>query len=420
MNQFLIHNATLVDGTGASPLGQAAVVVEGNRIRAAGAEQALRPAWPHATLLDARGGFILPGFIDCHVHLVLEDLTIPRLLSTPLSFTLLQATRHMQRTLEAGVTTVRDAGGADLGLKQAVEQGVVVGPRMQISITPLTMTGGHLDYSLPSGNEYHLFPSYPGRPDGRCDGVDEVRRKVREILRAGADVLKVCATGGTMSPNDRPEYSQFSLPELEAITQEAASHGGKKVMAHGQGSEGIKNALRAGVRSIEHGVYLDSEGIDLMLERGAFLVPTLLAPAWVLELQEDTSQLPEWGLRKMREVFEANLESAARAYRAGVRIAMGTDAAVCPHGSNLRELSLLCRIGMSPMEAILAGTRVAAQCLGWDERVGTLEEGKLADLIICRADPLEDIGRLAEEDNILFVMKGGAIVKDRLPACPSS
>lgn len=414
MDLKLIVDATIIDGNGGTPLKDGVVLVEGDSIKHVGTPESLPDLPGDIETIKAEGGYLLPGFIDCHVHVVLENLTIERVLSTPLSLTFFQSIDHMRRTLEAGVTSVRDAGGADLGIKRAVEEGLVPGPRMQISITPLSITGGHLDYLMPSGNEYSLFPSYPGRPGGICDGVEEVRKKTREMLRAGADVVKVFATGGTMSPSDHPSYTQFSPQELAVMVEEAGYHGGKKVMAHAQGCEGVKNAIRAGIHSIEHGVYLDAEAIDLMLEHGTYLVPTLWAPAYVLESHASSDEFPEWGVRKVQEVFETNLESIARAYQAGVRIAMGTDAAVGPHGTNLRELGLMCRIGMTPMESIEASTRVAAECLGWGDTVGTVEPGKKADLVISQTDPLADIDSLADRENIRLVMKGGVTVKDAL------
>jgi len=318
----------------------------------------------------------------------------------------------MRRTVEAGITSVRDAGGADAGVKQAVEQGLVLGPRMQISITPLTITGGHGDGWMLSGNEFMLFPPYPGNPDGRCNGVEEVRKKVREVLRAGAEVVKVHATGGVLSPRDHPEFTQFSEEELRVMVQEAAYRRGVKVMAHAQGAEGVKNAIRAGIYSIEHGIYLDDEAIELMLQHGTFLVPTLIAPLAVLEAGEKGG-MPEYGVRKAREVVEAHGDSIGRAHKAGVKIAMGTDAGVMPHGTNLRELGLMINIGMTPMEAIVATTRTAAECLGWQDRVGTLEPGKLADVVITRSDPLKDIRSLENVENIAVVMKDGQIVIDR-------
>lgn len=412
MTYTLIRNGTLIDGHGGEPLADAAVLIEDNRVLAVGPRRNITLPSANLIEIDAQGGFIMPGFIDTHVHLMLEEVDLMRMMTSPFSFNFYQAVDRMRRTLEAGVTSVRDAGGADAGIKLAVEQGLVAGPRMQISITVLTITGGHVDFWLPSGTEMQLLPPYPGRPDGRCDGVEEVRKKVREVLRAGAEIIKVCSTGGVMSPTDHPEFTQFSEEELAVMVQEGAYRRGVKVMAHAQGGEGIKNAVRTGIHSIEHGIYLDDEAIELMLQRGTYLVPTLLAPVAVLEAAEASKAVPEWGLRKTREVLEAHSDSIARAYQAGVKIAMGTDAGVMRHGTNLRELGLMCNIGMSPMEAIVATTRVAAECLGWDDQVGTIEAGKLADIVISKTDPLADIRSLEEVDNMVVVMKDGQVVKD--------
>ena len=411
MPYTLIRNANLIDGTGAPPLKDAAVLVEDQRIKAVGPASRIR--LPDAALneLDADGRWLLPGMIDTHVHVMLEGVNIARDMVTPFSQRFYNSTVYMRRTLEAGITSVRDAGGADAGTKAAVESGTVPGPRLQISISILTTTGGHADGWMRSGGEFNIFPPYPGYPDGRCDGVDGVRQKVREVLRAGAEVVKICTTGGVLSPTDHPEFTQFSPEELAVVVQEAAYRRGIRVMAHAQGSEGVKNAVRAGIHSIEHGIFLDDEAIELMLEHGTYLVPTLLAPLAVLEVGE-AGGMPEYGLRKAREVIEIHSESITRAYQAGVSIAMGTDAGVMPHGTNLRELGLMVNVGMSPMEAIVATTRTAAENLGWEDRVGTVEAGKLADLILTNTNPLQDIRSLENTDNIPLVMKGGQIYKD--------
>ena len=412
MSYTLFRNGTLIDGNGGPPVPDAAVLVKDNVIVEVGNAGDVTVPEGDVTIIDALGGTILPGLIDTHVHIMIEGVNIPKMMTEPFSLKFYQAARHMRNTIDAGITSVRDAGGADLGVKTAVEQGLIVGPRMQISITALSITGGHGDGWMASGASFDLMPPYPGMPDAICDGVEEVRKKVREVLRAGAEVVKICSTGGVLSPTDHPEFTQFSPAELDVIVQEAAYRRGVKVMSHAQGLEGIKNAVRAGIHSIEHGIFLDDEVIDMMIERGTFLVPTLLAPLAVVEIGESTGTMPEYGLRKAREAIDTHRESIARAYRAGVKIAMGTDAGVMPHGTNLRELGLMCNIGMTPMESIVATTKVAAECLEWQDRLGTVEPGKLADIVVAGVDPLADIQALEDVNNIKVVMKDGVVLKD--------
>lgn len=411
MSSILIRNGTLIDGTGKAPLADAAVLVKDNLILDVGQGRNIRQPDTEVTEIDAGGGYILPGMIDTHVHVMLEGVNIARDMVTPFSMRFYNSVNYLKNTIDAGITSVRDAGGADAGVKQAVESGVIVGPRLQISISVLTITGGHGDGWMRSGMEYDLFMPYPGFPSCRVDGVEDCRRKVREVLRAGADVIKICSTGGVLSPTDHPEFVQFSPEELEVIVREASYRRGVKVMSHAQGAEGVKNAIRAGIHSIEHGIYLDDEAIELMLKHGTFLVPTLLAPIAVLEAGEKGG-MPEYGVRKAREVVEIHSESISRAHKAGVRIAMGTDAGVMPHGTNLRELGLMVNVGMSPMETIIATTKKAAECLGWEDKVGTIETGKLADIILVKTNPIQDIRSLEKVDNISLVMKDGRIVKD--------
>jgi len=411
MAYTLLRNGTLIDGRGGAPIPDAAVLIEGERIRAAGRLADIPQPEGEIATIDLAGGAILPGLIDTHVHLVFEGFDLVAMMNTPFSMRFYKVMERMKRTLVAGITTVRDASGADLGMKRAMEQGLISGPRLQISITGLSCTGGHGDDWTVSGSN-PAVPPYPGQPDGLCDGIDEVRRKVREVLRAGADVIKVSTTGGVLSPTDHPTHTQFSPEELDVIVREA-SYRGKRVMAHAQGTPGIKNALRAGIHSIEHGIYLDDECIEIMLRQGTFLVPTLLAPVMVLEAGTESGKMPEYGVRKAREVIGIHHASAAKAYRAGVKIAMGTDSGVGAHGQNLRELGLLCEIGMSPMEALVATTKTAAECLGWEDQLGTLELGKLADVVVARTDPLADIRSLESKENIALVLQGGRIVVDR-------
>lgn len=401
-----IINGTIIDGTGRDPIPNGGVIIADGRIVAVGPLDSLS-GWRDGTQIDAAGGTILPGLIDCHVHVVLENYTPHNWMQQPFSYRFYAAIDHMRRTLDAGITTVRDAGGADLGIKQAVDRGLVMGPRMQISIAIMSTTGGHLDGMLPSGFNTQLFLPYPGFPDGIADGIDVVRRTAREILRAGADIIKICSTGGVLSPTDHPHFTQFSPDEIAVIVQEAAFRGGRKVMAHAQGTEGIKNAVRAGVHSIEHGIYLDEEAIDLMIQHGTYLVPTLLAPLSVL----DIPNVPEYALIKTREVMEDHQASIMAAHQRGVKIALGTDAGVAPHGSNLRELELLVKCGLSPMQALQSATHVAAACLGWDDQIGTLAVGKRGDVVVVAGNPLDDISIMADPTNIRRVLKDGVVVK---------
>lgn len=411
MVKKIVKNGLIIDGTGSEPKEGQIVVIEDNRIEFIGKEEDFQ-ANGDETVIDAQGGTILPGFIDTHVHMMLEFSPIADRLATPFSFMYYQAAEYLKTTLHAGITSVRDALGTDLGVKKAVDEGLIPGPRLQLSINALTITGGHGDGYTVSGNVVDLLPSdYPGMPSGVCDGVEEVRKKTREMLRAGAEVIKVHATGGVLSATDHPEFTQFSLEELKVIVEEGKFRKGVKVMAHAQGAEGIKNAVRAGIHSIEHGIFIDDEAIELMLENGTYLVPTLLAPVAVLETAEETG-MPETAVQKSKEVIDIHVASFKKAYEAGVKIAMGTDAGVFKHGTNLRELGLMADAGMTPMETIVASTKTAAECLGWEDRLGTLEAGKLADLIIVKGNPLEDIHSLADNDTIQVVVKDGKVEKD--------
>lgn len=412
MAYVLVENGTLIDGNGGELIQNAAVLIKDNVIQSVGAKNSIEiPAGGDVTTVDAQGGYILPGMIDTHVHLTFELGSLDEKVTTPFSLGFYRTINYMKKTINAGITTVRDAGGADAGLKQAVNSGLVLGPRMQISINALTTTGGHGDSWMLSGMNL-TRKDYPGMPKGLCDGVEEVRKRTREMLRAGADLIKVHSSGGVMSPTDHPEYTQFSIDELSVMVEEARFHRNKKVMAHAQGTEGIQNAIKAGIHSIEHGIYLDDETIDMMKEHGTYLVPTLIAPVGVLEAAAEHGNMPDYAVKKAEEVAQIHKESFAKAYQAGVKIAMGTDAGVFPHGINLRELTLMCEGGMSPMEAIVATTKTAAECMGWEDQIGTLEEGKFADLIIVNNNPVDDITVFENNDNIVTVMKDGHIVKD--------
>lgn len=411
MGYLYIKNGTLIDGNGGEPIRHTGVLIKDNIIKGIGDLKSLELSKDkEVTVIDATGKYILPGIIDTHVHLTFGPTGIEERVTTPFSMQFFKSLDYMKSTINAGITTVRDAGGADLGLKTAVESGLVTGPRMQISINALTTTGGHGDGWMYSGFDLTKL-EYPGSPSGVCNGVAEVRKKAREMLRSGADIIKVHATGGVASPTDQPEYVQFSAEELSVIVEEAEFHRGKKVFAHAQGAAGIINAIKAGIHSIEHGIFLTDEVIELMLQHGTYLVPTLLAPIGVIESAEKHGNRPAYAVKKAREVVEAHHQSITKAYKAGVKIAMGTDAGVFEHGINLRELGLMCACGMSPMESIVASTKVAAECMGWEDQLGTIEEGKFGDLIVVNGNPLDDISVLEENDNIETVIKDGQVLK---------
>ncbi len=385
VRSIAIMNGSIIDGRGGDPLTGMTLLIEGERIAAIGPrDQVHIPR--DAIVIDAMGGSILPGLIDCHVHFLLEYPDVLRSLITQPSLRLLQAIPRMRLTLEAGVTTIRDAGGSPAGLKIAVERGIVAGPRMQVAVSMITQTGGHGDGFYPCCVDLGFFGlRFYDVPDGVADGVEEVRKATREILRAGADWIKLATT--------------------------------KRCMAHAQGSQGIKNALLGGVASIEHGVYLTDELIDLMLKRNVYLVPTLVAPQAVIEFgQEHPDILPPMMAAKAIDVIEAHRQSFRRAVEAGVQVAMGTDSGVGKHGENGRELQLMVENGLTPLQAIVASTSNAARLLHLDGSLGTLEVGKLADVIVVDGDVLSDISRIVDPRNVKLVLKGGKAAKNTLGA----
>jgi imidazolonepropionase-like amidohydrolase len=381
MTRTVLTGGLVFDGTGSDPA-PADVVIEDGRIVGLGS------GLDGDLEIDVRDRTILPGLFDCHTHVCLSDVNLWGAAQAPFSRQFYEAAKNLQKTLAVGITSVRDAGGADLGIKEAVADGTIAGPRLQISIIMLSQTGGHGDDWYPSGAEVPLFIAHPGRPSGIVDGVDEVRRKVRELRRAGADVIKVATSGGVLSARDDPRHAHFRPAELEALVEEATA-AGMFVMAHAQGADGIKNAVRAGIRSIDHGIYLDDEAIELMLARGTWFVPTLVAPQGVLDAVAAGISLPPVVVDKARMVIDVHRSAFRRAVEAGVRIAMGTDSGVTAHGKNLRELQLMADGGMAPAAVLEATTRSAAELLGVDDDLGTIAEGKLADLVVVAGDPYD-------------------------------
>ena len=386
MSRTVFSGGRVFDGS--ANLATADIAVDDGRIVDIG------PGLDGDTAVDLEGRAVLPGLFDCHTHVMVspEWLDTNTRLETPFSYWFYAAIQNLRRTLDIGITTVRDAGFADLGLKTAVEEGLIAGPRLHIAISILSQTGGHSDGWLPSGYDT-TSPPWPGKPHGIVDGPDEMRRRVRELVRAGADQIKVCTSGGVLSPRDDPRHGHFRAVELDALVEEATA-AELHVMAHAQGAPGIKAAVRAGIRSIEHGIYLDDEAIEMMIDRGTWLVPTLLAPQGVLDAEAAGIKIPPASLRKAHEVTEIHKAAVATAIGAGVKVAMGTDSGVTPHGHNLRELDLMVKAGMSPLQAMLATTRNAAELMRVGDTLGSIDAGKRADLVIVDGDPFDyaDLG----------------------------
>jgi imidazolonepropionase-like amidohydrolase len=400
-----IRCGTLIDGTGAEPIRGATLVFEGDTI-----VNVSKNGEPprDAEVIDAEHLSVMPGMIDCHVHLGSSTWGLQERLLTPFSLIVAHALNHARITLEAGFTSIRDAAGTPRGVKMAIDQGLFPGPRVRIAVSALSQTGGHGDSVMPNGANIRPVSELPFTV---VDGIEGVRRATREVLRAGADQIKVHTSGGVMSPNDEPGATGFSPDEIAAIVYEARA-AGKTVMAHAQATQGIKNAVLGGISSIEHGIYLDEEVIEEMKRRGTFFVPTLVAPLWVIRRAEkDPSSVPPYALRKAREVVAAHQASFRLAVERGVRIAMGTDTGVGPHGSNAEELERMVDGGMTPMQAIVATTQTAAECARIAHLTGTLEVGKRADILGVDGDPLADIAVLQNKEQLSLIMRDGKTFK---------
>jgi imidazolonepropionase-like amidohydrolase len=379
------------------------ILIEGDRIREVGDERELLPHAPSdARVVDLSRYTVLPGLIDAHTHLTGSPYLMSyRALAVSVPREALLGARNARVTLEAGFTTVRNVGAsgfADIALRDAINAGDVPGPRILASGPPLGITGGHCDENL-LAPEFHFFS------EGVANGVPAVMAKVREDIKYGADLIKFCATGGVLSKGDNAELEQYSPEEMQAIIREAHRLG-RKVAAHAHGAQGIKDAVLAGVDSIEHGSFIDEEGIQLMKQHGTYLVPTLYLGDWLLENYQKLGLTDDMAA-KAKLVLPAARQNVARAFREGVKVAFGTDAAVYPHGLNAHEFAVMVKLGLTPLAAIQAATVNAADLLGWSDQIGTLEPGKYADLIAVEGDPLKDVTTL---EKVRVVLKGGEVV----------
>ncbi|WP_153394117.1 metal-dependent hydrolase family protein [Ornithinicoccus halotolerans] len=383
MTRFVLQGGEVYDGSRAAPA-VADVAVEDGVIVDVGV------GLDGDEGVDCAGKAVLPGFFDCHVHLTMSTNDVAEAARQPFSLQFYEAAANMRRTLAAGVTTARDAGGADHGMHVAQQRGLIAGPALQVSLNVVTQTGGHWDPWLPSTCVLDFTPPHPGRPRAVVDGPEQVRHKVRELVRAGAGVIKVATSGGVMSAGPGAGTPQFRDDEIEMLVAEASA-AGLGVMAHASAA-GAKTAVRHGVRSIEHGQDLDDETLELMVQRGTWLVPTLAAGAGLARSVEAGAGYPAHVLDKLAETEASRASTMRRAIQAGVRFAAGSDAPLWPHGDNLTEIELLVEYGLPPVQALHAATGSAADLLGVGDRVGSLLPGKQADLVIARGKALDVTG----------------------------
>jgi len=401
---IVVRASKLFDPTSGRLLDSPVVLISGNHIEAVGSRDLATPA--NARMIDLGSATLLPGLIDVHTHLTFdaggggyESLGI----STPRAA--LTGAKNARLTLLAGFTTVRNVGAegyADVALRDAIDAGDVIGPRMQVSGPPLGITGGHCDSNL-------LPPQFHYSAEGAADGVEAVMHKVREVVKYGADVIKFCASGGVFSKGDNPRLEQYSPAEMQALITEAHRLG-RKVATHAHSTVAIKDAVRAGVDSIEHGIFLDDEGIQLMKEHNTFLVPTSYPLFW-FEEHAPQMHLPPWVTEKAAIIIPAAKQNMTKAFHSGVRIALGTDAGVYPHGENGGEFWSMVTLGLTSVQALQAGTINAAELMGWSDRIGSISKGKFADMVAVRGDPLADVRLL---QHVQFVMRDGVVYKDEI------
>ncbi len=401
--RVVVKAARLIDGRGGPPVSPAVVVIENDRIVAAGPAAAI-PAG--ARVIDLGSATILPGLIEMHDHLTGSPanhgyqslgISVPR--------EAIDGVVNANRTLQAGFTTVRNVGAggfADVALRDAIVSGEIPGPRLVVSGPALGITGGHCDNNL-LPFEYHFTET------GVADGPWEARAKVREVVKYGADVIKICASGGVLSKGDLPGTPQYTPEEMKAIADEAHRLG-RKVAAHAHGTQSIQEAILAGIDSIEHASLIDDEGIRLAKEHGTYLVMDIYNDDYILKEGLKVGMLPE-SIEKEKTIGRLQRENFRKAVQGGVKMAFGTDGGVYPHGDNGRQFAYMVQYGMTPMQAIQAATVNAADLLGWQDRVGSIEPGKYADLIAVSGDPLADIRVL---EKVGFVMKGGTVYRNEI------
>lgn len=401
-HHIAVHAGHVLDVKSGKTLSDQMLVMENGKIVSSGAAadakipaDAMRIELPNAT--------VLPGLIDAHTHLTFDPVFGYEQLAISIPRETLTGAKNARVTLLAGFTTVRNVGArgfSDVALRDAINAGDVPGPRMLVSGPALGITGGHCDNDM-------LPFEFHATEDGVADGISAVQHKVRENIKYGSDLIKVCATGGVLSLGDNPQHSQYTLDEMKAIVADAHRLG-RKVAAHAHGAEGIRWAADTGVDSVEHGSYIDDAAIASMKQHGTYLVPTLYLGDWMID-NAGLTHLPPPLLAKAREVLPAARKNIAHAFASGVRVAFGTDAAVYPHGLNAHEFAVMVKLGLTPLQAIQAATVNAADLLGWSGKVGTLEPGAWADIVAVEGDPLKDVTTL---ERVKFVMKGGDVVKN--------
>jgi imidazolonepropionase-like amidohydrolase len=396
----VVRAAHLLDVKSGRTIDNPVIVISGGKITALNS-----PAPAGATVIDLAGMTLVPGLIDAHTHLTGEPRFGYEELSISVPKQALIGAKNARITLLAGFTTVRNVGASgftDVALRDSINEGLVPGPRMLVSGPPLGITGGHCDDNL-LPFEYHKSS------EGAADGIAEVQHKVREDIKYGADLIKICATGGVLSKGDDPQAAQYTLEEMKAIVADAHRLG-RKVAAHAHGAQGILWATEAGVDSIEHGSYIDDASITAMKKNGTYLVPTVYLQHWMLENMQSIGMPAMYGV-KMRQIIDVARKNLTHAFASGVKVAFGTDAAVYPHGLNAHEFNEYVQMGMTPIQAIQTATVNAADLLGWSDRIGSIEPGKFADIVAVSGDPTKDVTVL---EHPTFVMKGGEVYRNEV------